>query len=191
MITALHNLGMYSLLFLLPSVLDALFQLNAEGTGQIVVAMMAAMVVASPIAGRLSDRFGARTLAALGCSIALGGMVLLRVIALERASSVVLPLVVLGIGIGLAGSPTTAAAMSAAPRERSGMAAGLLSTSRYLGGVAGILVLAVVEAADRSVVLVTAELHQATVLFIGAFAVAAVASLFMPMRVAGSAGKAA
>jgi EmrB/QacA subfamily drug resistance transporter len=182
LITALHNLGMYSLLFLLPSVFDALFALNAEGTGHIVIAMMVAMVVVSPLSGRLADRLGARLLAVLGCFLALGGMVLLRVTKLETPSSVILPLVVLGAGIGLAGSPTTAAAMSAAPREQSGMAAGLLSTLRYLGGVAGILLLAVIATSERSVELVTAELHQATHVFIGAFVLAVVAAAFLPAR---------
>ena len=39
------------------------------------VAMTAAMVVASPIAGRLADRFGARVVMSAGALLALGGMV--------------------------------------------------------------------------------------------------------------------
>jgi hypothetical protein len=46
----------------------------------------------------------------------------------------------LGAGLGLSGPAAQAATMSAAPREQSGMAAGIGSTARYLGGVAGIAI---------------------------------------------------
>ena len=39
LVVALHNMGMYALLFLLPTTLERLFGLDAEGTSRIVVAM--------------------------------------------------------------------------------------------------------------------------------------------------------
>jgi len=48
-----------------------------------------------------------------------------------------LPLVLLGIGMGITGAPSQAAALSAVSRSQAGMASGALSTMRYLGGVVG------------------------------------------------------
>lgn len=50
----------------------------------------------------------------------------------------------LGAGLGVSSAPSQAAAMSDVPREKSGMAAGLTSTLRYVGGVAGLTVLGLV-----------------------------------------------
>ena len=50
----------------------------------------------------------------------------------------------LGAGLGLTSAPSQSAAMSDVPREKSGMAAGLTSTMRYIGGIAGLTVLGLV-----------------------------------------------
>ncbi len=183
-VIALHNLGMYALLFLIPSLLARLFASASNETGRILVAMTAAMVVASPVAGRLSDRFGARVVMTTGCAIALGGMVLLRASPLTSPTSLLPPLVLLGAGIGLASAPSQAGAMSVAPREKSGVAAGMLSTLRYLGGVVGIVVLALVAhdgtghgvVDPRAAIDALGELHAATDVFVGALALALLAA---------------
>ncbi len=180
LVVALHNLGMYALLFMLPTTLERLFALGASGTSRIVVAMMVSMVIAAPIAGRLADRVGARVLALVGCIVALAGMVLLRFAELATPESFIVPLVVLGLGMGLAASPSQAASMSAAPAERSGTAAGLLSTMRYLGGVAGILVLAAVARDGVGTADTIAELHHATEIFTVALVAATIAAAALP-----------
>ena len=189
LVVALHNMGMYALLFLLPTTLERLFGLDAEGTSRIVVAMMVAMVVGAPLAGRLSERLGARTLGLVGCGAAVVGMALVRLTPLTTPSALIVPLVIIGLGMGLSASPSQAAAMSAAPRDRSGTAAGLLSTMRYLGGVAGILVLAAVAHDGPSGASeVIAELHRATEIFLVALLVATGAALFLPRRGLGHPG---
>lgn len=52
----------------------------------------------------------------------------------------------LGLGIGISAASVQAAAISAAPVAQAGAAAGLYSTSRYLGSVLGSTVLAIVFA---------------------------------------------
>jgi MFS family permease len=183
LVVALHNMGMYALLFLLPPTLERIFGLDAGATSRIVVAMMVAMVVAAPLAGRLADRLGARALALAGCLVAIAGMLLVRCAALDRPGSLVLPLVVVGVGMGLSAAPSQAAAMSAAPRDRSGAAAGLLSTMRYLGGVAGILVLeAVAHEGPVGAPEAAAELHRAADVFALGLVAATVAAAALPRR---------
>ncbi|MBK7150293.1 MAG: MFS transporter [Sandaracinaceae bacterium] len=141
LIVALHNLAMYALLFELPSALDKVLGLGTQHSGPLLGALMVSMVVASPIAGRLSDRLGARLVAVTGCSVALAGIGSLVFVPLETARSAIPGLVLLGLGIGLSSSPAQASAMSAIPAEQSGVGAALLATLRYLGGIAGIIVL--------------------------------------------------
>lgn len=179
-ITALHNLSMYALLFLLPNLLDVTFGLSSSQTARIVITMMAAMVVVAPVAGRLADRFGPRALALAGCALALAGMVVLRLTRLDAPSSLIPALLLLGVGLGLSSPPSQAAAMSAAPREKSGMAAGMLSTLRYVGGVGGIMALAFVAATERTHEAAIAELYAAANVFIVACVVALVLAAGLP-----------
>jgi MFS family permease len=95
----------------------------------------------SLVAGRLTERLGPRVLAVAGSLVCLGGMTILLVIDLDAAGDVRLPLAMLGIGLGLCGPAAQTASLSAIAPERSGMAAGVSSTMRYLGGVAGIALL--------------------------------------------------
>ena len=116
-------------------------------------------------------------------------MALVRLTPLTTPGALIVPLVIIGLGMGLSASPSQAAAMSAAPRDRSGTAAGLLSTMRYLGGVAGILVLAAVAHDGPSGAgEVIAELHRATEIFLVALLVATGAALFLPRRGLGHPG---
>jgi EmrB/QacA subfamily drug resistance transporter len=132
-IVALQNLAMYSLLFLLP-----FFLARAGGapsaTGRMLLLFTAGMVLASPLGGRLSDAVGPRLVACAGALIATGGAVLFVL----RGDTMLIPAIVLmGIGIGIATSPSQAAALSAIPAAQAGVASGALSTMRYVGGVVG------------------------------------------------------
>ncbi|MCW2720607.1 MAG: hypothetical protein JWR81_4429 [Pseudonocardia sp.] len=138
---AVQNLAMYTLLFELPQVLTALFAIDAASTGRLLVSMMVATVATSLVAGRLVDRFGPRPVAVVGSLACLAGLGMLAASGLTSPGQVRLPLVVLGIGIGLATPAAQSASLSAVDRRESGMAAGVNSTMRYLGGVVGIAVL--------------------------------------------------
>ena len=138
LLICLQNLVMYALLFELPLVLEELFDLGARETGQLLIFLMVAMVLTSLLAGRLTDRLGPRLLAVGGSLVCLGGMLLLRGTDLDAATDVRLPLALLGVGLGMCGPAAQTASLAAIPPHRSGMAAGVGSTMRYLGGVAGI-----------------------------------------------------
>jgi EmrB/QacA subfamily drug resistance transporter len=128
-IVALQNLAMYAMLFLLPFFLAS----APSTTGRMLLLFTASMVLASPLGGRLSDAIGARTVACTGALVAAGGALLF----VQRADAVVLALILFGAGIGLGGSPSQAAAMSAVEATQAGVASGALSTMRYVGGVIG------------------------------------------------------
>jgi MFS family permease len=141
LLVALHNLVMYTLLFELPQVLAALLSWDAAATGRLLIFMMSAMVFTSLVAGRLTDRVGSRPVAVAGSLVCLAGLGVLAAASLSTSGPVRLSLAMLGVGIGLAAPAAQNAALSAVAPERSGVAAGMSSTMRYLGGIIGVAIL--------------------------------------------------
>jgi EmrB/QacA subfamily drug resistance transporter len=142
LVIALANFAMYGLLFELPQLFRAAQGTSPEAIGHTLFAMMLAMFVSAPIGGRLNDRIGPRRAALLGIAALWAGCAwLLLPSALASPTAAVPPLVLVGMGVGLSSAPSQAAALSAVPRESAGMAAGVQSTLRYLGGVLSITLL--------------------------------------------------
>lgn len=182
LVIALQNLALYALIFELPHTLERIFAMDARATGRLLVFMMAAMVVTSPLAGRLADRFGSRPIAALGSLSSIGGVVLMLVRPLDTPGSLIVSLILLGAGLALASAPAQSASMSAAPREMSGMAAGLSSTMRYVGGIAGVAVLGLVMTDDPDRVTVLAQHHAALRIFLVSLVLSLGCTLLLPSK---------
>lgn len=138
---AVQNLVMYALLFEVPLLLGRLFALDARRTGQTLIFLTAAMVLTSLAAGRLTDRFGARSLAVSGSLVCLGAAALLAGADMASPDALRWPLALLGVGLGLSGPAAQTASLSAVEGRHSGMGAGVSSTMRYLGGIVGVAVL--------------------------------------------------
>jgi EmrB/QacA subfamily drug resistance transporter len=176
-VVGLQNLAMYALLFQLPIFFEQVRGIHSGSTGRALIGMMIAMVVLAPVGGRLSERFGARPIAFLGCFVSLVGMFVIADFSkLAVPADALLGLILIGAGLGLATSPSQSAAMSAVHRSQAGMAGGALSTSRYLGGVLGISVLGALLASNPGVV----SHHTAAVCYMAALALAAIAALMLP-----------
>jgi MFS family permease len=101
----------------------------------------------SPISGALSDRFGTRSISVIGLVALLIGYSAVSTLGLHTTLlGYLLRFLPLGIGMGLFQSPNNSAIMGAAPRERLGVASGLLSITRTLGQTVGVAALAAVWA---------------------------------------------
>jgi EmrB/QacA subfamily drug resistance transporter len=99
------------------------------------------IVGVAPVAGRLADRFGPRWLIVAGLLILTGSLYSFTGIALDSTYLDLLPgFMLLGIGIALTMSPMTSAAMNAVAVEKAGIASGVLSMFRMVGGSLGIAV---------------------------------------------------
>jgi EmrB/QacA subfamily drug resistance transporter len=182
-IIALQNLAMYALLFQLPVWLEELMGAGSAQVGQVLLGLTVAMVLGSPMGGRLSERVGTRAVAVTGTLLALAGLVLLTgVMPMRKPTDAIWPLMLVGIGMGITGAPSQAAALSAIDRTRAGMASGAMSIMRYLGGVLGIGVLGYVlrgtSGADPAVAL--AAHHRAVWVFCAATVVALVPAAMLP-----------
>jgi MFS family permease len=180
LLICLQNLVMYALLFELPLVLETLFELGARETGQLLIFLMVAMVLMSLVAGRLTERVGPRALAVTGSLVCLSGMVILLVGDLDAAGEVRLPLALLGIGLGLCGPAAQTASLSAIAPQQSGMAAGVSSTMRYLGGVTGIALLGRLLDLQGSDAAVRTSHHAVAAVFIGVLVVGLGCAALLP-----------
>jgi MFS family permease len=101
------------------------------------------IMVAAPIAGRLTDKIGARWIMVTGLSLVTVGIVfIVDRVDLQTDWLHLLPaLIVAGTGMGLTFAPMTAAAMADVPPRIAGSASGIINTMRNVGQVLGIAVL--------------------------------------------------
>lgn len=178
---ALQNFAMYGLLYQLPQFFAVFRGAAPRDIGYLLFVMMIGMVVAAPLGGHLTDRVSARSSALLGCALLLTGMVQLRHLgSFESPQDAMLALLLFGLGLGLCNAPAQASLMGAVASQQAGMAAGVSSTMRYLGGILSILVLGVVLGGDT----IVSETRHAVM--IGLFTLAIVLSALMSWSLPGA-----
>jgi MFS transporter, DHA2 family, multidrug resistance protein len=113
--------------------------------GLLITPWPAAVVIVSPVAGRLSDKYPAGLLGGLGLAVlTVGLLLLLSLPPTPPFADVVWRMMVCGLGFGFFQSPNNRALIDAAPRSRSGAAGGLISTARLTGQTIGGVVVAVI-----------------------------------------------
>jgi MFS family permease len=135
----MNYIALYGVLFLMPFYLIDGRGLNSAQTGLLLTAQPIVMAIAAPLSGTLSDRIGSRLPATLGMAIlAVGLFMLSRVGPQTPESYTAIGLAVCGLGTGIFVSPNNSALMGSAPRNRQGIASGMLATARNVGMVLGI-----------------------------------------------------
>lgn len=109
--------------------------LGASGALVLVALLVGA---AAPLAGMLVDRYGEKLPAALGFAGAGLGLLLLGIPGVSLDSPVtVLPLIPVGLGLGMLFVPTSRAALNATPRAAHGRTSAVLSVGRLIGAAVG------------------------------------------------------
>lgn len=100
------------------------------------------IIVVAPLAGRMTDRIGPRPLMTAGLALVAGSLLWQSFLTAGTDFGFLLPgFVLMGIGIALVMSPMSTAAMNAVDETKAGVASGILSMSRMVGGTLGIAVL--------------------------------------------------
>jgi EmrB/QacA subfamily drug resistance transporter len=110
------------------------------------------IVVIAPLAGRLSDRVGPRPLMSFGLTAVAGALFWQSHLTVSSGYGALLPgFVLMGIGMAFVMSPMSTAAMNSVEPTKAGVASGILSMNRMVGGTFGVAVLgAMVATLGRS-----------------------------------------
>lgn len=131
--------GMLGAMFLLPVFTQTFLNYDAIQTGFLFVPMGLALPIFAPLGARLSNAFPARYTVSFGMAVAALSFWLLRSLDPAMTSAnFILPLSLLGAGLGLGMAPLTTAATTAVPVSEVGMSSGLLNLTRNIGGAFGI-----------------------------------------------------
>src|SRR3954449_11511454 len=154
--------------------------------------MSVTVVLGSTLAGRFAGRFGAGRVLSVGMACIGLGLLVFSGVDLHGSyvTEVMLPGTVTAFGIGLVFVSGTVSAVAGVDRSETGLASGLVNTSRTFGAALGIAVLATVASARSG----SAAAHGAAALVLGyqrafligalfAFAGALVALAFLSGRV--------
>ncbi|HEV3001729.1 MAG TPA: MFS transporter [Solirubrobacteraceae bacterium] len=109
------------------------------------------IILVAPIAGRLADRIGPRLLLVGGLLAVAASLYWQSHITTDADFSFLFgAFMLMGTGMAFVMSPMTSAAMNAVEPAKAGVASGILSMSRMIGGTFGVAALGAVIATDRT-----------------------------------------
>ena len=186
-IALLMTFGMFGSIFLLAQFLQTVQGYSPLSAGVRTLPWTVMPVLAAPLAGLLTERFGGRVIVALGLGLqAVGlGWIAAVVSPTTRYLDFVPAFVCAGVGMALFFVPLASLALGSVPTESHGVASGTNNAVRELGGVLGISVLgAIFSASGGYHSSATFERGLARALVVGAVvvAIATVVSLANPQR---------
>ena len=97
------------------------------------------MIVVAPRSAGLAERFGSRTMVALGLAIAGLGLALFGLLEVNtHYAIIVLPLIMIAVGLATLMPPSTEAIVSSLPQDKAGVGSAVNDTTREVGGAIGI-----------------------------------------------------
>jgi len=137
----LVNIAFYGLIFVFSLYFQQINHWSSFATGLAFVPMMGAVLPVNLVAPRLAERIGAPAVIALGALIAAAGC--LGLLGLERGTAywaICGQLLAMGGGLGLLVPPLTSTLLGSVDKARSGVAAGVLNSTRQTGSVLGVAV---------------------------------------------------
>ncbi len=120
--------------FFISLYLQYLKDFDSRGAGLIMISQPVAMTLLSPLAGRLSDRVNPGVIASAGMALTASGLIMLCFVTPSTpVSTIVILLLVMGIGFGFFSSPNSNAIMSSVEKRYLGVASGVVGTMRMIG----------------------------------------------------------
>jgi EmrB/QacA subfamily drug resistance transporter len=142
-------LAMFGVFFFNSLFLQRILHYSAIETGATFLPMTVLIVLLAPAAGRFSDRIGSRWLMGAGLVSLSASLIAFSRLGIGSSFWEILPGLILGgIGMSLAMTPTTAAAMGSVPVDKAGVGSAVLNSMRQVGGSLGIALMGAIVAAS-------------------------------------------
>jgi MFS family permease len=175
----LVNVVAFGIFFALPLWLEAARGFHSAAAGLLVAPLAGVAVLAAPLAARLVARRGERVALLTGaCAMVVGTLLLATFSTGTPLWAIVPATVVLGVPIGFNNLGLQSALYGASDPERTGAAAGLFQTCRFIGAVLSTSLLGIVFAGGVD----SSSLHELALILACVSAVVLVASLFSGRR---------
>ena len=135
----LVNVAFYGLIFVFSLYFQRVNGWSPLATGLAFLPMMAAVLLVNLVAARISERIGAPQTIALGVAlVAVGCLALLGIAPGTPYWQIGAQLMIVGGGLGLLVPPLTSTLLGSVEKSRSGIAAGVLNSTRQTGSVLGV-----------------------------------------------------
>ena len=151
LVALLVSLAMFGVFFFMSLYIQNILGYSPTRAGASFLPMTVLVILVAPFAGRFSDRIGSRWLMGAGMMLVAISLYLFSRVGLNTTYPELLPpMIIGGIGMPLAMSPTTAAAMATVPVDKAGVGAGVLNSFRQVGGSLGIALLGAIMASRSS-----------------------------------------
>jgi EmrB/QacA subfamily drug resistance transporter len=143
----LVGLAMFGIFFFVSLYMQQVLHYSAIQAGAAFLPWTLLITVVAPTAGRLSDRVGPRWLMGTGMLLLAATLLIFSRLGTHSSFWSLLPgLLTGGFGMGLAMTPTTAAAMGSVAVDKAGIGSAVLNSMRQLGGSLGIAVMGAIVA---------------------------------------------
>ncbi|MFJ6984664.1 MULTISPECIES: DHA2 family efflux MFS transporter permease subunit [unclassified Streptomyces] len=177
--------GMFGSIFLLSQFLQDVGGYSPMEAGVRMLPWTAMPMIAAPVAGALSDRFGGQPVVVTGLVLQGTGLALLALVVAPDVTygEMVPSLVLSGIGMGFFFAPTANLVMSSVRPEEQGIASGSNNALREVGGALGVAVMSAIFSAQGGYTSANAFVDGITPALwagTGAVALAALAAALVP-----------
>jgi EmrB/QacA subfamily drug resistance transporter len=138
--------GTFGSIFLLTQVLQNVMGYGPFEAGVRMLFWTGASMIVAPIAGVLSERYGARSFMAAGLALQAGALAWFAVVTTTDVTfaQIVVPFIMAGTGMALVFAPSASALLSVVTPAQAGQASGTNNAIREVGGVFGVAVLATI-----------------------------------------------
>lgn len=133
----LSNTIMYSTILVMPILLQKDYGYSVQSVGMLLFVFSFAMSACSWFGGALSERLGKKRLVLLSFAVSCASLLgFLGIYWYPTFPYIALVLLIGGIGSGMGTPSMQTASLQAIPKDVSGVASGIFSTFRYIGGMA-------------------------------------------------------
>jgi predicted MFS family arabinose efflux permease len=147
-VSALSFFALFGVFFFISIYLQNVLGYSALRTGATLLPFTVLLALSVPIAGRLTDRIGARWPMTAGMLVLGVSLLLLSRLRLDSTFADLLAGLLLGgLGMGMTLAPASAAVLACVPDDKAGVASGVVTTFRQTGGVLGVAVMGAIFAA--------------------------------------------